>query len=195
MTAETKERFERILADLSNRMGIPAPATTYRGRGGGPKAVDDRRPGRIEVPPRYLGLPLPDPEMEGVVAHELTHISERHLWKRRASAIGSYFGTEVIILGLLFLRYLRADVFLIMVVILPLGTFLLVAIVVSWHYEYRADAGAAQVIDGEFLAQALERFKELESRRSLWRRLTHPSTEKRIERLRESQSRGAIRPV
>ncbi|MFB6163887.1 MAG: M48 family metallopeptidase [Haloarculaceae archaeon] len=208
MPEDRYPEIHRSVERLSDDMGIDKPRLMVA-RMGVPNAfaVGRRGAGTVVVAEELIQL-LDHEELEGVLAHELSHIDNRDvvvmvLGQGIASIVGIVAEWVVILSG----DNELADLFLGMIVgqIVQMLVMLLV-LAISRYREYVADADAADAIGGgDPLARALEKISqgnerardsEIDSQVSalcifgdgggIGRLLaSHPPTEKRIERLRE----------
>ncbi|HEY9762334.1 MAG TPA: M48 family metalloprotease [Trichocoleus sp.] len=202
---------------LSDRAGLPTPQI-YIVRNESPNAFAtgrDPNHASIAVTQGILDLLSPE-ELEGVLAHELTHVRNRDtLTQAVAGTIAGAltFLGRILTFGSLYFPVSRNDrrggnplVFLFLIILAPLSA-TLIQLAISRTREFAADAGAAEITDHPLaLVTALEKLERVaheipmngnpalaplliinplskEGLESLFR--THPSTEARIQRLKE----------
>ena len=144
------------------------------------------------------GVPMPEPELEAVLAHEMSHVSNGDMV------------TMTLLQGVInaFVMFLsRAVVFLLpnrsneegrqygppptMLLVWPLEILLgvLGSLVTAWfsrHREYRADAGAARLTNPETMASALSRLGNMEN-------LQDPRDEPTLATLKINEPPGFLR--
>ncbi len=178
---QAKDRVRRIVEDLSERMKIPAPELEFT-ESRSPSEVGARAfwgRGKIRVSSGFLNLSPPDEEIEGIMAHELIHVQQRHSARGLAilGPIGLVGGS--VAAGL----FLGSNTLTgTLTAYLSIGVILSTLVLLKRHSEYWADRGAAKVTDPTFLIRGLEL---LESYRPSGWRITHPPLTKRIERLKK----------
>ncbi|MFB6084717.1 MAG: M48 family metallopeptidase [Halorientalis sp.] len=196
--------LHRFVERTSEEMGIDKPEL-YLVEMGVPNAfaLGRRGNGTVAVSRELLGV-LEQDEVEGVVAHELAHLKNRdsivmQLGQGVASIIGFAAYFAVIMSG----DNELVDIFVGMIVSNIAQMLVMVFVfAVSRHREFVADRDAAETLGrGDPLARALEKISSSASRAEPTPEAkevnalcifgsdtsllsTHPSTEKRIERLR-----------
>ncbi len=197
-----EDRLRRIIHELSSRVNIPSPKVVL-------KESNSRRvtsigwwgAGKIIVSSGFMNLSHTDREIEGVLAHELVHIRERHQDKLAAFLFlialvrplvtfgGSSTFSWMVSDSLLELSWLDA---------ILIGSILSFTMVFMRHCERRADEGAARFTDPTFLIQALERLESHSESpqtfwgriKGLWARITHRTVEERIAHLKRRSGGG-----
>lgn len=208
---------------LSDRAGIPTPQI-YIVRNESPNAFAtgrDPNHASVAVTQGILDLLTPE-ELEGVLAHELTHVRNRDtLTQAVAGTIAGAltFLGRILTFGSLYFPVSRNDrrggnplTILFLIILAPLSA-TLIQLAISRTREFAADAGAAEITQHPLaLASALEKLERVaqqipmngnpalsplliinplskEGLESLFR--THPSTEARIQRLKELATQKA----
>jgi len=205
------QHVHRMVEDLSRDMGIEKPRLMAANMGVPNAFAVGRKGAGVVVVSTELMSMLDDDELEGVIAHELSHIANRDVvtmvvGQGIASVVGIVAQWAVLLTG----DNELADFFLAMIVgqIVQMIAMIFV-LAISRYREFVADADAKRAIgSGDPLARALEKIQRgnqavQEDRsqvdeqvsalcifgedRSLIQKLfsTHPPTEERIQRLRE----------
>lgn len=137
----------------------------------------------------YLLKNLSKREVDAVVAHEVTHLTKRHIGWRTATFVLAMF----VVAGVAgFSEDLIPKTFPIGPVVYALT--MCVVFFVSRRNEYAADAGAVKLThDPEAIVTALAKLSRLNTMPIHWgkadeRLLTHPSTLRRIERIAKTNA-------
>ncbi|MGF1461066.1 MAG: M48 family metalloprotease [Leptolyngbyaceae cyanobacterium] len=207
-------QLHQIVARLAQRAGIPQP-DIYLIPGAAANAFAtgrDPEHGAIAVTEGIINL-LPADELEGVLAHELTHILNRDTLTQAVAATiagAISFLAQMLSYALWFGGFSRDDdganplALLGTVILAPIAATVL-QLGISRTREFSADAGAARLTGNpQALARALRRLEASAQRRPMGgnpafeplmivnavpKRFlaslfsTHPSTEERVERL------------
>ncbi|NEO98040.1 MAG: M48 family metalloprotease [Symploca sp. SIO2E9] len=208
-----KARLQPIVEVLSSRAKLPVPKLYIIPTSVPNAFATGRNPkhGVVGVTEGLMRL-LPDDELEGVIAHELTHIKNRDtLTQTIASTLAgaisllAQIGSDMIFRGLFNSRNSGLRLFTLLPTLLfaPI-TATILKLAISRTREYSADAGAAALTGNpRALANALDRLQNNRSvgingnvafkslliinpfKKELATRLfsTHPPTEARIQKL------------
>jgi len=153
--------LHRIVESLSNQAGIPKPRV-YLIPSQNPNAfATGRNPDHavVAVTEGILRL-LNTEELEGVLAHELSHVKNRDIL---VSTIAAVFATAISYLAWMFIfmdpgrRGWLGIVGSILVMILAPMAAMLIQMAISRTREYGADAGGAKYSNPLYLASALEK--------------------------------------
>jgi heat shock protein HtpX len=208
-----------ILEELTARANIPMPRLYIIPTDSPNAFATGRNPqhAAVAVTEGILGLLTRD-ELKGVLAHELSHVTNRDIL---ISSVAATLAGAIMLLAriaqfsLWFGGYGGRDNdnrggnpigFLLMLIVAPLAA-MLIQLAISRSREYAADESGARLVGhGAGLARALEKLQMASKRNPLRANpatahlfimkpfsgqslaelfSTHPSTEKRIERLRE----------
>lgn len=131
--------------------------------------------------------------VKGVLAHEIGHVLNRDLTRRAAMLIGVGF-----ILHALYFNFFVAPWGMNVLSVFPAGF----GVALFWgilpgffqrRWEYEADRKAVELIgDPEVVAQALERFSDVNEVDLDQKSLTHPPMRARIEAIRELGARDVL---
>lgn len=166
---QAPELFERV-EQLSDRAGIPTP-TIYIVPSESPNAFAtgrDPNHAAIALTEGIIKL-LPPEELDGVIAHELTHVRNRDTLTQAVAGTLSgsltYLG-RILTLGALYYPVSRSGrrgnnpfTILFLLVIAPLAAGL-IQMAISRTREYAADSGSAEITQNPLaLARALERLE------------------------------------
>jgi heat shock protein HtpX len=166
---QAPELFERV-EQLSDRAGIPTP-TIYIVPSESPNAFAtgrDPNHAAIALTEGIIKL-LPPDELDGVIAHELTHVRNRDTLTQAVAGTLSgsltYLG-RILTLGALYYPVSRSGrrgnnpfAILFLLVIAPLAAGL-IQMAISRTREYAADSGSAEITQNPLaLARALERLE------------------------------------
>ncbi len=168
--AEQMPQYHAIMADLCGRAGLPMP-TLYVAPNPQPNAfATGRNPSNaaVCVTEGLLHL-LTWEEIQGVLAHELSHVRNRDILigsVAAAVAMGITFVASMARWALIFGGGGRGDdgdnnplVGLLMLILAPIAAALIQS-AISRSREYEADASAARMLgSGESLARALEKLE------------------------------------
>lgn len=214
VTPQEAPTLYRIVQRLSERAELPMPGVYVIPSAAANAFATGRDPqhAAVAVTQGILKL-LPEEELEGVLAHELSHISNRDTLTQAVAATiagAISFLAQMLSYALWFGGGSRDDdgpgpVGLLLTVILAPVAATVIQLGISRTREFAADAGAAKLTGNpRALAQALQRLDEIARQRPMEgnpafeplmivnavpKRLlsglfsTHPSTEQRVERL------------
>lgn len=136
----------------------------------------------------YLTEQMTEDEAAAVIAHELGHLTRRHLWW--TLFVMELWVPLATVLGNLLQPFLKHDVFFVLIVELAffIGYQGLLMNYVSRRFEYQADASAAHLGFGSALSSALLKLctlnyapNEVPAFDELW--MTHPSIAHRVAQL------------
>lgn len=167
---QAPDLFERV-EQLSDRAGIPTP-TIYIVPSESPNAFAtgrDPNHAAIALTEGIINL-LPPDELDGVIAHELTHVRNRDTLTQAVAGTLSgsltYLG-RILTLGALYYPVSRSGrrgnnpfAILFLLVIAPLAAGL-IQMAISRTREYAADSGSAEITQNPLaLAKALERLED-----------------------------------
>jgi heat shock protein HtpX len=205
---EDDPRFREIhqsIERMSREMGIDKPRVMVADMGvPNAFAVGRKKAGVVVVSSELIHM-LDHEELEGVLAHELSHIRNRDvvmmvIGQGIASIVGIAAQFAVLFAG----DNDLADFFMAMIVGNIVQFLVMIFVMaISRYREYVADSDAAQITGGEPLARALEKIDNADhsrsnvdekasalcihgESRSILAKIfsTHPPTEERIKRLR-----------
>ena len=120
-------------------------------------------------------------ELDGVLAHEITHIEENHIIKLILSGI--LLALSIMSITIIFLIYTKLYLNIYDVIALIAGSEIILIIALSRHFERVADKKAAEKVGKLPMIRALEKV-------STWKEtnggdLTHDKPRKRIENLKK----------
>jgi heat shock protein HtpX len=223
ISQESAPSVYRIVQRLSERANLPMPGVYMIPSDGMNAFATGRDPSHaaIAVTEGIVRF-LPEDELEGVIAHELTHIANRDTLTQ---AVAATVGGAIAYLGQMafFFGGSRDDnqspnpiTYMLTLIVAPLAA-TVIQLGISRTREYAADAGAARITGNpRALAKALQRLESSATQqplegspafaplliinpmpKNLMRSLfsTHPATEDRIKKLLalESQVGGAVR--
>lgn len=206
--------LHRIVARLANRAGIPKPEVYLIPNAGANAFATGRDPehAAVAVTAGLLQV-LPGDELEGVIAHELTHILSRDTLTQAVAATiagAISFLAQMLSYALWFGGGNRDDdgpspLALLATVLLAPVAATVIQLGISRTREFAADAGAAKLTGNpQALARALKRLEAIAHRtpmdgnpafeplmivNAMPKKFlsslfsTHPSTEQRVERL------------
>ncbi|MBN1141132.1 MAG: M48 family metalloprotease [Deltaproteobacteria bacterium] len=207
-----------LVRELSRRAGLPkVPALFYIGSEVMNAFSLGRREDAAIVVTGALLRRLDDPEISGVLAHEIGHIRNNDLFihsladaMTRVTALLANFGMILLLLylPLLFFSELRISSVAVLILILSPTLSSLLQLALSRTREFEADLTASQLTgDPRALAAALAKMEHQDG--NVWRTLfmprrkdltpsvlrTHPHTEQRLARLLQLAEEFANRPA
>jgi heat shock protein HtpX len=224
ISPESAPSVYRIVERLAERANLPMPGVYMIPSDSMNAFATGRDPSHaaVAVTEGIVRL-LPEDELEGVIAHELTHISNRDtLTQAVAATVGgaiAYLGQMAFFFGGSSRDENQSPnpiAYLLTVMVAPIAA-TVIQLGISRTREFAADAGAAQITGNpRALAKALQRLESSATQqplegspafaplliinpmpKNLMRNLfsTHPATEDRVQRLLaiESQVGGAVR--
>src|SRR5262245_30454709 len=180
-------QVERIVRDLAGRAGIPMPSLYLIDRPEPNAFATGRSPkhAAVAVTTGIVGL-MDDRQLRGVLAHEITHITNRDML---VGTIAATIAGAISFLGNMAMwsawfgggdeDSVPAPVLLLGAILAPIAA-TIIQLAVSRSREYGADrSGASLTHDPEGLAQALERLdsasRELRAQRGLFGRGRKPA--------------------
>jgi len=179
-----KERMQRLGTEVSSKMGMKRLVRFLVIRGFfGAGAV---RGNRVFVGETLIQEST-DPELEGVIGHELAHILRRHLPIRA--------GIRGLAIIVLVVSFVFAEPTRLWEMVLPfmIGFLAMAELPIYWRLEYDADAKAAEVLGGEIVLQTLGR---LRMRTFDGISFTHPPLSRRIRRIeRRFPNQAAVQKI
>ena len=146
LDVKIRERVQRLGTEVSSKMGMKRPARFLIIRGFfGAGAV---RGNRVLIG-ETLVQDSTDPELEGVIGHELAHILRRHLLIR--------LGITGLTFAVLVATFVLTEPARLWQIAFPfmIGLIVMAELPIYWQLEYDADAKAAELLGGEPILQAL----------------------------------------
>jgi len=180
LDVKIRERVQRLGTEVSSKMGMKRPARFLIIRGFfGAGAV---RGNRVLIG-ETLVQDSTDPELEGVIGHELAHILRRHLLIR--------LGITGLTFAVLVATFVLTEPARLWQIAFPfmIGLIVMAELPIYWQLEYDADAKAAELLGGEPILQALGRLK---MRTFDGISFTHPPLSRRIRRVRRRFPGGTL---